>query len=73
MKIQDLDGADKGLFNTGTATIIVADINDHPPTFTKASVSDEHTPAEARRFCFPAIECVCAELVTFLLLSTKSA
>lgn len=41
VKIQDMEGASNGLFNTGTATIIVSDINDNPPTFTKPSVSDK--------------------------------
>lgn len=34
-------GASSGLSNTGTATIVVGDINDNPPTFTKPSVSAE--------------------------------
>lgn len=50
VKIQDLDGASNGLFNTGTATIIVGDANDNPPTFTKPSVSDQNAPAEAFAF-----------------------
>ncbi|XP_063742116.1 desmocollin 2-like protein isoform X2 [Eleginops maclovinus] len=37
VQIKDLDGADKGLSNTGTATITLGDINDNPPTFTKSS------------------------------------
>lgn len=37
VQIKDMDGAANGLFNTGTATITVADINDNPPTFTKTS------------------------------------
>lgn len=41
VQIKDMAGALDGLFNTGTATITVADINDNPPTFTKASVSDQ--------------------------------
>lgn len=36
-----MDGAVSGLFNTATATIAVADINDNPPTFPQTSVSDE--------------------------------
>lgn len=43
VKIQDMAGASSGLFNTGTATIVVGDINDNPPTFEKASVSGQHT------------------------------
>ncbi|XP_035527138.1 desmocollin 2 like isoform X2 [Morone saxatilis] len=35
VQIKDMDGANNGLFNTGTATITLADINDNPPTFTK--------------------------------------
>lgn len=34
-------GASNGLFNTGTATIVVGDINDNPPTFLKTPVSDQ--------------------------------
>uniref|UniRef100_H3CL82 Desmocollin 2 like n=1 Tax=Tetraodon nigroviridis TaxID=99883 RepID=H3CL82_TETNG len=37
VKIQDLDGKSAGLASTGTATIIVTDVNDNPPTFTKLS------------------------------------
>ncbi|KAG8014181.1 Desmocollin-2, partial [Nibea albiflora] len=37
IQIKDRAGADTGLSNTGTATIIVGDINDNPPTFQKAS------------------------------------
>ncbi|XP_069013535.1 desmocollin 2-like protein [Embiotoca jacksoni] len=37
VQIKDLDGATKGLFNTATATIMLSDINDNPPTFTKTS------------------------------------
>ncbi|XP_030017235.1 desmocollin 2-like protein [Sphaeramia orbicularis] len=37
VQITDLDGAPGGLFNTGTATITLSDINDNPPTFTKTS------------------------------------
>ncbi|XP_062260030.1 desmocollin 2-like protein [Platichthys flesus] len=37
VEIRDLQGAVTGLFNTATATIEVGDINDNPPTFTKAS------------------------------------
>ena len=39
VKIKDMGGAASGLATTATATIIVGDINDNPPTFTKASVS----------------------------------
>ncbi|XP_051277442.1 desmocollin 2-like protein isoform X2 [Dicentrarchus labrax] len=35
VQIKDMDGANTGLSNTGTATITLADINDNPPTFTK--------------------------------------
>lgn len=38
-----MDGAAKGLANTGVVTILVGDVNDNPPTFTKPSVSDEQT------------------------------
>lgn len=37
VEIKDMDGAVNGLFNTGTATITVGDINDNAPTFTKTS------------------------------------
>ncbi|XP_010742116.3 desmocollin 2-like protein [Larimichthys crocea] len=37
IQIKDNEGAANGLANTGTATIIVGDINDNPPTFSKAS------------------------------------
>ncbi|XP_034469320.1 desmocollin 2 like [Hippoglossus hippoglossus] len=37
VEIRDMEGAVNGLFNTATATITVGDINDNPPTFTKAS------------------------------------
>ncbi|XP_011617136.2 desmocollin-2-like [Takifugu rubripes] len=37
VKIQDMAGASSGLSNTGTATIVVGDINDNPPTFTETS------------------------------------
>ncbi|KAM3604739.1 uncharacterized protein V6R79_015682 [Siganus canaliculatus] len=37
VQIKDLDGAKDGLFNTGTATILLTDINDNPPTFTQKS------------------------------------
>ncbi|GAA6234746.1 desmocollin-2 [Lates japonicus] len=37
VKIKDFDGAVQGLERTGTATITLGDINDNPPTFTKAS------------------------------------
>ncbi|XP_068604477.1 desmocollin 2-like protein [Brachionichthys hirsutus] len=36
VQIRDMDGAVTGLSNTGTATIALEDINDNPPTFTKA-------------------------------------
>ncbi|KAM9349583.1 desmocollin 2-like protein [Symphorus nematophorus] len=39
VQIKDCDGAEKGLSNTGTATISLADINDNPPTFTKTPYS----------------------------------
>lgn len=45
VKIQDMAGASSGLVNTGTATIVVGDINDNPPTFLKTSVSDRHIRA----------------------------
>ncbi|XP_034039171.1 desmocollin 2 like [Thalassophryne amazonica] len=37
VQIKDMDGADNGLSNTATATIMVTDINDNPPEFTKTS------------------------------------
>ncbi|MEQ2286791.1 hypothetical protein AMECASPLE_006001 [Ameca splendens] len=37
VEIRDLKGAPHGLFNTATATITLADINDNPPTFTQTS------------------------------------
>ncbi|TNN61086.1 Desmocollin-3 [Liparis tanakae] len=37
VEIKDMDGAVTGLFNTGTATITVGDINDNAPTFSKTS------------------------------------
>ncbi|KAM9322448.1 desmocollin 2-like protein [Pholidichthys leucotaenia] len=37
VKITDRNGSPSGLFNTGTATISLSDINDNPPTFTKTS------------------------------------
>ncbi|KAM9845093.1 desmocollin 2-like protein [Aulostomus maculatus] len=37
VQIKDMDGAVNGLSSTGTAVITVGDINDNPPTFTKAS------------------------------------
>lgn len=37
VKIQDMEGAVKGLSNTGTATITLGDINDNPPTFKTTS------------------------------------
>ncbi|XP_071382834.1 desmocollin 2-like protein [Centroberyx affinis] len=37
VQIKDMDGAANGLSNTATATIMLGDINDNPPTFTKAS------------------------------------
>lgn len=42
VKIQDMAGASSGLSNTGTATVVVGDINDNPPTFQKPSVSGQH-------------------------------
>jgi hypothetical protein len=38
VEIRDMNGALNGLFNTATATIVLGDINDNPPTFTKTSV-----------------------------------
>uniref|UniRef100_A0A4W5KQ56 Cadherin domain-containing protein n=1 Tax=Hucho hucho TaxID=62062 RepID=A0A4W5KQ56_9TELE len=37
VEIRDMNGALKGLSNTATATIVLGDINDNPPTFTKTS------------------------------------
>ncbi|KAI3374326.1 hypothetical protein L3Q82_006166 [Scortum barcoo] len=37
VQIKDMNGAANGLFNTGTATITLSDINDNPPTFIKSS------------------------------------
>uniref|UniRef100_A0A673ZRZ9 Desmocollin-2-like n=1 Tax=Salmo trutta TaxID=8032 RepID=A0A673ZRZ9_SALTR len=37
VEIRDMNGALTGLFNTATATIVLGDINDNPPTFTKTS------------------------------------
>ncbi|XP_013995698.1 desmocollin-2 [Salmo salar] len=37
MDIRDMNGALNGLSNTATATIVLGDINDNPPTFTKTS------------------------------------
>ncbi|XP_030630689.1 desmocollin-2-like [Chanos chanos] len=37
VEIRDMNGAHNGLSNTGTATVVLADINDHPPTFTETS------------------------------------
>uniref|UniRef100_A0A674F0H6 Desmocollin-3-like n=1 Tax=Salmo trutta TaxID=8032 RepID=A0A674F0H6_SALTR len=37
MEIRDMNGALNGLSNTATATIVLGDINDNPPTFTKTS------------------------------------
>ncbi|XP_061878671.1 desmocollin 2-like protein [Entelurus aequoreus] len=37
VQIKDRDGKDTGLITTGVATILVGDINDNPPTFTKSS------------------------------------
>uniref|UniRef100_A0A8C7D4S5 Desmocollin-2 n=1 Tax=Oncorhynchus kisutch TaxID=8019 RepID=A0A8C7D4S5_ONCKI len=37
VEIRDMNGALNGLFNTATATIVLGDINDNPPTFTKTS------------------------------------
>lgn len=39
IRIKDMDGAVNGLATTGTATIILDDINDNPPSFNKTSVS----------------------------------
>ncbi|KAG7316655.1 hypothetical protein KOW79_020196 [Hemibagrus wyckioides] len=33
MEIRDMGGSPDGLFNTGTATVTLTDINDNPPTF----------------------------------------
>lgn len=41
VKLQDMAGRSDGLVTTGTATIILGDINDNPPTFTQTSVSDQ--------------------------------
>ncbi|XP_041660277.1 desmocollin 2 like [Cheilinus undulatus] len=37
VQIKDMDGGDKGLLNTGTATISLTDVNDNPPSFLKTS------------------------------------
>uniref|UniRef100_A0A8C6UXC0 Desmocollin 2 like n=1 Tax=Neogobius melanostomus TaxID=47308 RepID=A0A8C6UXC0_9GOBI len=37
VQIKDMKGASNGLFNTGTATIMLSDINDNPPTFKESS------------------------------------
>lgn len=37
VQIQDMDGAANGLVATSTATIVLSDINDNPPTFMKTS------------------------------------
>ena len=39
LEVRDMNGAPTGLFNTATATILLEDINDNPPTFSKTSVS----------------------------------
>ena len=39
VQIKDMGGSEKGLVNTATATIVLKDINDNNPTFTKTSVS----------------------------------
>lgn len=49
VEIKDMDGAVNGLFNTGTATITVGDINDNAPTFTKTSVSDEEVTLKKKK------------------------
>ncbi|CAL8344553.1 unnamed protein product [Merluccius merluccius] len=46
VQIKDMDGGATGLSNTATATIMLDDINDNPPTFTKTSYAanvDENT------------------------------
>nr|XP_024661814.1 desmocollin-3-like [Maylandia zebra] len=37
VQIQDMNGAPSGLVATSTATIVLSDINDNPPTFMKTS------------------------------------
>ncbi|XP_074543839.1 desmocollin 2-like protein [Halichoeres trimaculatus] len=37
VQIKDMDGKPTGLFNTGTATITLTDVNDNPPTFSQTS------------------------------------
>ncbi|XP_010882743.2 desmocollin-2-like isoform X2 [Esox lucius] len=39
VQIQDMNGAGNGLSNTATATVVLGDINDNPPTFTKSTYS----------------------------------
>ncbi|KAG9348064.1 hypothetical protein JZ751_004089 [Albula glossodonta] len=39
VQIKDMDGAPNGLASTGTATILLKDINDNPPTFREKSYS----------------------------------
>ncbi|KAG5286764.1 hypothetical protein AALO_G00018500 [Alosa alosa] len=39
VEIRDMNGAPNGLFNTATATILLEDINDNPPVFSKTSLS----------------------------------
>ena len=56
VEIRDLDGAPNGLFNTATATITVGDVNDNPPTFTKASVSASLEQARLDVTCFVTVE-----------------
>ncbi|XP_076601403.1 desmocollin 2-like protein [Chaetodon auriga] len=46
VQIKDIDGAQNGLFNTGTATISLTDINDNPPTFTKTAYTVSVTENE---------------------------
>lgn len=38
VEIRDMGGATDGLWNTATATILLTDINDNPPTFSEKSV-----------------------------------
>ncbi|XP_037313109.2 desmocollin 2-like protein isoform X1 [Pungitius pungitius] len=49
IEIRDMDGAVSGLFNTGTATITVGDINDNPPTFAKTSYAASITENEMEK------------------------
>ncbi|XP_069477058.1 desmocollin-2 [Ambystoma mexicanum] len=41
LKVQDMGGQPYSLSSTGTMTITIADINDHPPTFTASSYQGE--------------------------------